>query len=389
LGTCCDVYNSFLHWRRYDFDLFGNSPSYHEQKKTLPLWKKEHPELCNVQSQVLQDVCRRADLAYQSYFDRLADYKERKAKGCLKEAEKCPGPPRSKGKGVYDSITYTQATAFELAENSIAFSKLGCIKAVLHRTLPGIPKTCTICRHSGKWFASISCEVEAEFLPESKETVGVDVGLNHFAITSDEEFIDNPRFFREDEKDLARAQRKFDKVKNKRRSPQRRGAKRVLARKHERIRYRRHDFVHQVSRRLINRYSLIGVENLSVENMMARPEPKPDPENPGNFLPNGASRKAGLNKSIADAAWSMFRNVLTSKAAKAGRVVVNVDPAYTSQDCSGCGRRVPKTLKERWHTCPHPDCGLSIHRDINAARNILKRALLISVGLYRVAAKTA
>jgi putative transposase len=387
LGTCCDVYNSFLHWRRYNFDLFGTSPSYYEQKKALPLWKKDHPELGEVHSQVLQDVCRRADLAYQSYFDRLADYQERQARGCLKESENCPGPPRSKGKGVYDSITYMQAASFEVGENALSFSKLGCIKAVIHRALPGIPKTCTIRRQSGKWFATISCEVEAELLPESQEQVGIDVGLNHFAITSDEEFIDNPRFFRQDERALAKAQRKFDKVKNKHRSPQRRKAKKVLARKHERIRNRRHNFVHQLSRRLVNRYSLIGVEKLSVENMMARPEPRPDPEDPGHFLPNGASRKAGLNKSIADAAWSMFRNVLTSKAERAGRVVVNVDPAYTSQDCSGCGRRVPKTLDERWHTCPHPDCGLSVHRDINSARIVLKRALaIISVGLYRVAA---
>jgi len=209
------------------------------------------------------------------------------------------------------------------------------------------------------------------------------------AITSDEEFIDTPRFFRQDEKALARAQRKFDRVKNKHRSPQRRKAKRALARKHERIRNRRHNFVHQVGRNLVDRYALIAVEKLSVENMMATPQPKPDPANPGNFLPNGASRKSGLNKSIADAAWSLFRKVLTSKAEKAGRVVASVDPAYTSQDCSGCGRRVPKTLKERWHTCLHPDCRLSIHRDINAARNILKRALLISVGLYRVTAKAA
>jgi putative transposase len=212
LGTCCDVYNSFLHWRRYNFDLFGTSPSYYEQKKALPIWKKDHPELGEVHSQVLQDVCRRADLAYQSYFDRLADYQERKAKGCLKEGEKCPGPPRSKGKGVYDSITYTQAASFEVGENALSVSKLGCFKAVIHRALPGIPKTCTIRRQSGKWFATISCEVEAELLPESQEQVGIDVGLNHFAITSDEEFIDNLRFFRQDEKALAKAQRKFARV---------------------------------------------------------------------------------------------------------------------------------------------------------------------------------
>jgi len=117
-------------------------------------------------------------------------------------------------------------------------------------------------------------------------------------------------------------------------------------------------------------YGLIAVEDLQVENMMATPAPKQEAET-GEYLPNGASAKAGLNKSIADAAWAMFRNVLTYKAENAGRLVVNVNPAYTSQDCSGCGMRVPKSLKQRWHHCPNPECLLSLHRDINAAINIL------------------
>jgi putative transposase len=388
LERCRGVYNSFLHWRRFDYDTLSTSLSYLVQKKALPLWKKEHPDLSRVYSQVLQDVCRRADCAYQSYFDRLADYQLRKAQGKLHEDERCPGPPRFKGKGVYDSITYTQSSAFAVGEKCITFSKLACIKAVIHRQVPGVAKTCTIRRLAGKWFACISCEVEAQCLPESSEIVGVDMGLNHFAVTSDEEFIDNPRFFRTDEKALAKAQRKFEKVKNQHRTPARRKAKRIVSRIHERIRNRRHNFVHQETRKLVNRYQLIAVEKLSVENMMATPAPKVDPAT-GKFLPNGAAAKSGLNKSIADAAWSMFRHILTYKAESAGRVVVNVNPAYTSQDCSGCGTRVPKTLKERWHHCTNPECLLSLHRDVNAAMNILKIALSIlrnSVGLDSIAA---
>jgi len=349
--------------------------------------EKDHPELGKVQSQVLQNVCRRVELAYNSYFDRLADYQQRKALGLLKEEEKCPQPPRNKGKGVYDSITYPQAAAFVIGEDTIPFSKLGCVKAVVHRDVPGITKICTIRRQSGKWFACISCEVEAQPLPPSEEVIGIDVGLSHFAVTSDEEFIDNPRFFRKEEKALAKAQRKFDKVKNKHRTPERRKAKKVVARVHERVRNRRHNFLHQLTRRLVDRYDLIAFEALHVENMMASAKPRPDADNPGQYLPNGAAAKSGLNKSIADTAWSMFRYILSYKAESAGRRYFGVNPAYTSQDCSGCGTRVPKTLSERWHLCTNPECLLSVHRDINAAINILQIALellKISVGRHRV-----
>src|SRR5579863_208746 len=120
LETCCEVYNAFLHWRRYDYDLYKTSPSYLDQKKALPLWKQDHPELREIHSQVLQNVCKRVDLAYESYFDRLADYQLRKEQGRLKivnnELEKCLGPPRPKGRGSYDSLTYPQAGGFTVGE---------------------------------------------------------------------------------------------------------------------------------------------------------------------------------------------------------------------------------------------------------------------------------
>ena len=143
----------------------------------------------------------------------------------------------------------------------------------------------------------------------------------------------------------------------------------VVSRIHERIRNRRHDFVHQTARRLVNRFGFIAVEKLNIKDMSKRPAPKQDTQT-GEFLPNGASQKAGLNKSIADAVLGMFRNVLASKAESAGRKYVEVNPAWTSQDCSRCGMRVKKTLKERVHFCPN--CGLCLDRDTNAALNILK-----------------
>jgi putative transposase len=370
LETCRNVYNSLLNERKHDYEVFGMAPSCVAQQKHFPVWKQEHPELSCVFSQVLQDVAKRLDKAFAAFFRRVASGGE-------------PGYPRFKGKGQYKSITYPQ-DGFKIQEQAVYLSKIGTVKAVLHRPIEGTIKTCTVRREGEKWYVTFSCEVESEPLPPSSEQIGIDVGLKTFAALSNGEFIDNPRFYRKEEKALAKAQRKFDKVKNKHRSKARRKAKKVVRRVHERIKNRRHDFIHQTARRLVNRFGLIAVEELQIDNMMATPDAKPDPENEGQFLPNGAAKKAGLNKSIGDAGWGMFRYALTYKAESAGRVVVNVNPAYTSQDCSGCGYRPEKedrkTLSDRIHFCPR--CGLVLDRDTNSARTLLK----IAVGQYSVPA---
>ncbi len=369
LGVCRDVYNSLVHERTVLYETTGKAPSRVDQCREITAWKGEHSELSDVYSQVLQNVTRRVDLAFQAFFRRVKNGEE-------------PGYPRLRGKGQYDSITYPQS-GFGIYQGRLRLSKIGDVAIHLHRPIDGAIKTCTIRRTStGKWFVCFSCEVEPQTLEPSAEEVGIDVGLKVFAALSNGEFIENPRFFRRDEKALAKAQRKFDKVKNRHRTKARRKAKKVVSRIHERIATRRHDFVHQTARRLVNHFGVIAVEALSVENMMASPKAKPDPENPGQFLPNGASAKAGLNKSIADASWSMFRAVLTMKAERAFRLVVAVPPAYTSQMCSGCGNIAKNSLKERVHRCTV--CGLVADRDTNAAVNIKA-----AVGQHSLAALAA
>ena len=341
LETCRLVYNSLVNDRKFQYDTANVSVGYFTQKAYLPTWKKDHPELKEVYSQVLQDVAHRVHLAFDAFFDRV------------KKGEK-PGFPRVKGAGQYDSITYTQGKNFKVGSNTVEFPKLGNVKAKLHRRPWGEIKNCTIRRINGKWFACICQEVEAEHLPPSNEAIGIDVGLKTFAALSNGEFIENPRFFRKDEKSLAKAQRKLSK--QKRGSRERKKARKVVSRIHERIRNRRHDFCHQNARRLVNRFGIIAVEKLNVKNML------------GNHC---------LAKSISDAAWSQFRSVLVEKAESAvNREVVECNPAYTSQDCSGCGYRpdgkegrTKKKLSDRWHLCPM--CGLSLDRDTNAAVNIL------------------
>ena len=146
---------------------------------------------------------------------------------------------------------------------------------------------------------------------------------------------------------------------------------RCVAKAHRQIRYQRRDFHHKAARMLVARYGLVVVEALQMANLMRRPAAQPATTEDGQivYLPNGASTKAGLNKSINDAGWSQFIAILTYKAAEAGTVVVCVNPAGTSQTCSGCGVRVSKPLSERWHHCEQ--CGCSLQRDVNAARNLL------------------
>ncbi len=338
LAVCRLVYNSMVHERTVLHERGEKSPTFYTQVPALARWKKDHAELKTVHSQVLQNIARRVELAFQAFFRRV-------------KAGETPGYPRLKGVGQYDSITYPQS-GFRVGESSVWLSLQGKqvqVKAKLHRAIVGEVKTCTVRRYGAKWFVCFSVEQEDSFSPTCTDTIGLDAGLNSFLALSDGTFIDNPRFFRRDEKALAKAGRK--QAKTKKRSPARKKANKVLSRVHERIRNRRHDFVHLTARRLVNRYGVIAVEKLNVKNML------------GNHC---------LAKSISDASWSMFRTVLTQKAESAAREVIAVNPAYTSQDCHACGYRAKKKLSERWHLCPM--CGASLDRDTNAAINILNLA---------------
>src|SRR5579883_2624161 len=179
--------------------------------------------------------------------------------------------------------------------------------------------------------------------------------LHTFATLSDGTEIDNPRFFRKEEKALAKVQRKHSKLTKG--SPQRRKHRKAVARVHERIAFKRENFTHQISRKIVNAYGFIAVEDLHVKRMV---------------------HNHCLAKSIADASWSRFFAQLSCKAEEAGRTFVRVNPASTSQTCSQCGHRQKMPLSRRIFDCPC--CGLHLDRDLNAARNI-KAVRLHSVGL--------
>ena len=345
LEECRWLYNHLLERRKVAYEQEGKSLSCFEQQKTYGVLKQERPRLSTVHSQVLQNVAVRVDLAMKAFFRRAREHAE------------VPGFPRFKGKNRYDSLTYPQVpSGCEIKQGKLFLSKIGHLKIVLHRPLKGTPKTCTIHRSStGKWFACFSCEVEPERLPENDEQVGIDVGLLTFATLSTGEEIANPRFFRKEEKVLAKIQRKHSKLAKG--TPERHEHRKRVARVHERIKWRRDDFTHQESRRIVDRFGVICVEDLHVNRLV---------------------HNHCLSKSIYDASWSEFFSKLSCKAEEAGRKYVAVNPAYTSQDCSRCHHRQVMPLSERTYHCPC--CLLICDRDLNAALNI--RAVgLHSLGL--------
>src|SRR5256884_3851887 len=339
LEECRWLYNETLAYRKDAWEQRQQYISWYDSKKRIPILKQERPTLSSVHSQVLQNVTERVELAFQAFFRRCKAGKE-------------PGYPRFKGYGRYDSFTFPQSGFTLTHDNRVCLSKIGSIKMVYHRPIKGQIKTCTVQRSStGKWYVSFSCEAEPERLPERPEQVGLDVGLKTFATLSDGTEIENPRLFRKEEKALAKVQRKHSKLAKG--TPERRKHRQAVARVHERVKFRRENFTHQASRKIVNVSGVICVEDLHINRM---------------------THNHCLAKSIHDASWSEFFSKLSCKAEEAGRTYIAVNPASTSQTCSRCGHRQTMPLSERTFHCPC--CLLSIDRDLNAALNIL------AVGLH-------
>jgi putative transposase len=286
----------------------------------------------------LQDVLRRVNRAFDAFFRRV-------------KAGQKPGYPRFRGRDRYDSFTLTQA-GWKIKVGRLNLTGIGAIKVKWSRDIQGTIKTVTIRRDADQWYVCFSCVVDVERpAPPNRPATAIDVGLEYFATLADGSHIDNPRYLREADDILTRRQRRLQT--KKRGSKNRRRAKMLVAKAHRRIRNKRQNFHHQEARKLVDRHGALAIEGLRIKNMV---------------------RNHCLAKSISDAGWNQFLTILVTKAEEAGLRVVVVNPAGTSQVCSGCGRSVPKTLSDRWHTCPYEDCGLSLQRDHNTARALLNRA---------------
>ncbi len=342
------LYNQALAWRIDAYQKNNDSVKWTTQANALPDLKTASKAYAGLHADVLQDAMRRLDKAYKAFF--------RRAKNGA-----APGFPRFKGEGRYRSMTFSHLSK-RLIRNvrrkfaKVVVPKIGHLKIRYHRPLAdGNIKNLTVIKRASGWYVTICVEVPDPIEVPVHTTIGVDVGLNSFAVDSDGEHIPNPRHYRQSEKRLGKHQR----VLSRRKKGSRRRAKQreIVARCHQRIANQRKDFQFKAAHRILERCDEVAVENLTITNML---------------------KNHYLAKSISDAGWGSFRLKLQSKAASAGKQFTKVKPHHTSQKCSGCNEVVPKQLSDRLHDCPH--CGLVLNRDHNAAINIKKAAVALRGG---------
>ena len=348
LDTCRYLYNLALADRKNVYETEGIGQSYEDQAAKLTVERK-NGNFNSIYAHCLQDVLRRLDKSFKAFFRRVKAGEE-------------PGYPRFKGEGWYKSFTYPDSeTGYKLDGSKLTLSKIGSIRIFKHREVEGKIKTCTIKKDNlGHWYAILISEVEDVSPIEPKTAIGVDVGLKSLVALSGGETVEYPRYYVMAEKKLAAAQRNLSRKKKG--SANRRKAKAKVAKISQDVQHHRDEFLHQLSKMLVDSADLIVFENLNISCML---------------------KNHHLAKHIQDHAWGKLIQFTQSKAAKAGKVVELVDARYTSQKCSQCGIMVPKTLAERVHICPN--CGLEMDRDINASLNI--RTLGLRGRAYRDTAK--
>lgn len=342
LEGCRRAYNLCLEARRDAYEQEGKTLSLYDTIRMVKDWRANDPVIGAVHTHPIQQTCERVHLAFHAFWRRC------------KSGEN-PGYPRFKQEDRYDSFTFTDSTrGFSLrGEATLRISGVGDVRIKKHRPLEGTIKRLTILRDgTGCWFACFSVEVEDKILEPNTDAIGIDVGISAFAVLSDGTRIENPRFLKQDDKRLRKVQRQLSE--SPKGSERREKKRRAFGKVWKKVSNRRSDFAHKLSRSIVNVFGIICVEELDIKGMTEE---------------NWRS----LNRNIHDVAWRRFRDLLTYKAEEAGRVLISVNPKYTSRMCSSCGEMVLKPLDQRVHSCPH--CGQEMDRDLNAAINILRRGL--------------
>jgi putative transposase len=349
LEACRHLWNDALAHRKQRWEDERKSTAYNLQQSILTEVRSSDPELQGVYSQVAQDVLQRLDRAFKVFFARRSGY---------------PKFKEFRGSG---SFTYPQAYNGSVKPDPLRkrlyLSKIGNIRAVFHRPLPrdGILKTCAIVREPcGEWYASLVCEdivplqnVEIPVIHRQSEAlapVGIDLGLKALITTSDGEEIPNPKYLRKAEERLKRLQRSLSRKKKG--SKNRWKARQRVASQHARVSRQRADSNHKLSARLVEEHDLVAFEDLRIRNMV---------------------KNHGLAKSISDAGWGQLIRFTEYKAVDRERLVVKVEPAYSTQECFFCGALNKVSLDVREFVCV--GCEMTLKRDLNSARIVLKRGL--------------
>jgi putative transposase len=364
-----EIYNAALQERR---DAWAHSKiriCYGDQSAQLTAIRSVRPDQAVWSFSSQQATLRRLNKAFAGFFRRVKTAKPRVK----------PGYPRFKAAARFDSVEWPKdgdGARWLPDQRRVYLQGIGQVKVHVHRPVVGRVKTIQIKRQGRRWVLVLSCdEVPANVLPATGRQVGIDVGIVCFVTTSDGEHVDNPRWARAARDRLIAAQQRLQRAK--RGSKNRDRKRETVAARHRKIASQRKDFHHKQARALVERYDLLVVEDLHIANMLRRAKPVPDPDNPEQYLGNGARAKSGLSRSISDAGWAGFVSVLRAKAEEAGRIWIEVDPRHTSDRCEHCGHAARQNRQNqavfRCTACGHGPT----HADEHAARNILRAGLAL------------
>lgn len=320
-----------------------NRPDFYSQKRDLVNSKKLFPEYKELPSHTLQDVVARIEKTFDRWLKGDSNGKR-------------SGKPRFKGQGRYRSIAFPDPVKPEhIKGNLIQLPKIGNLKVILHRPIPeGFKvKTAAIVKKADGYYITLSLQDSSvpELTPEVPaldNTIGIDMGLKSFLVDDLGEEVAIPQHYRKSERRLKKIQRSLSRKKKG--SKRRRKAVRRVAKAHMKVSNQRKDFHYKTAKKLLNKGKNIGHEDLNIKGIA----------------------RTKMAKSTYDAGWGQFLQILSVKAANAGLMTIAVNPNGTTQECSGCGQKVPKTIQDRWHEC---QCGCSLDRDHNAAINIKHRAV--------------
>jgi putative transposase len=361
LADHCDLYNAALEERREAWRMRGTRISYPTQSAQLKTIRRDDPDGQGRHSfTAQQQTLRRLAVVFEAFYDRAM-------KGRA-------GYPRFKPHQRFSQVSFVagDGAKWEPAGGQrwarAMFQGVGTVKVRQHRVVRGTVKTVQLKREQRRWYVIVVAETEPMPLPATGRMIGVDMGVARFITTSDGDVVTNPRWLAAAQEVITNLERRKNRAGRK--SGNRKRIRRQLAREWRKVRNRRRDFHHKTARALVDACDVIGLEKLRTADMTRRPSPKPDPADPGAWLPNGAAAKAGLNRSILDAGWAQFTSILVGKAEEAGRRVILVNPANTSTGCHECGRRC---TRPRQNVVICPRCG-PWDADINGARNICARA---------------
>ena len=361
LADHCDLYNAALQERREAWQMRRVSISYGTQSAQLKDIRRADPGGQGRHSfTAQQQTLRRLDDAFSAFCERA-------------KASRA-GYPRFKPYSRFDQARFVNgdgAKWMSAQGNGWArarFQAVGSVKVRQHRQVRGTVTALQIKREHRRWYVIVIAETEPVPLPATGRRIGVDLGVARFLTTSDGEVVANPRFLAASAEVIADLERR--KARARPGSGNRKRIRRALARQWRKVRNRRRDFHHKTARAFVDSCDAIALEDLNAAGMTRRPAPKPDPDWPEVLLPNQATAKAGLNKSILDAGWAQFAAILVAKAEEAERRVLFVNPARTSIDCHACGQQC---TRPRQDTVICPRCGPH-DADVNGARNIYARA---------------